>query len=327
MDLLFSILSIKRLCYLILVALAVFWVKSATHHVEVSWFIWSAFLLSLITTGDSFKDRLSNIIITGLLAAFISFFIGSLTGTPLLQTLILFLLTLISVSIAEAYPVYFLQMSIVIIIAILSGHASPFIFICVGTAIAASLQIVFYPYYMRNEWQSYLMLSLKNLRKLNKEIFSCFIEPEYANNIYLYERRLHVSKNAFLHSLSTLRDISQNDNHAAWLAQLDALFQNMLDYSQLRRRVTDYTTFAVCREELMSIAKETDKCFGAVIAHALKKKYFPSVDQLVLSINRFETHYDQVLQVASREPLVFLLFINSLHAFGEKIYFNVSEQR
>lgn len=277
------------------------------------------------------------IVITGLAAGFASFLVGSLVASPLLLTLILFFNTLICVAIGELYPIYFMQTCIVIVFAILSGHFSisayenldRFIFICMGVAIAAVLQMVFYPYFIRNELRPYIIISLRNLRKLNKEIFSCFLEAEYADNIYLYERRLHISKNAFLHSISRLREITklaetklsdiEKESHELWLIQLDLLFENMLDYSQLRWRVTDYTTFSVCREELMRIAKESDKCLDAIVAHVKQKKYFTSIDQLNQSINQFETNYYQVLQVAAPEPLVFLLFIDSLNAFSKKV--------
>jgi hypothetical protein len=337
MDLLFSTLSIKRLAYLILVALAVYWIKSSSSNPEVCWLVWTAFLLSWVTAGDSFKRRLNMIVITGLITGFVSFLVGSLVASPLLLTLILFFITFICVSIGELHPKYFMQTCIVIVFAILSGHFSipvsensdRFIFICLGVAIAAVLQMVFYPYFIRNELQPYIIISLRRLRKLNKEIFSCFLDAEYADNIYLYERRLHISKNAFLHSLSRLREITklaetklsdiEKESHDRWLNQLDSLFENILDYSQLRWRITDYTTFSVCREELISLAKESDKCLAAVVAHVKQKKYFTSIDKLNQSINQFETNYHQVLQVASAEPLVFLLFIDSLNAFSKKV--------
>lgn len=337
MDLLFSSLSIKRLSYLILVAFSVYFIQTRINNVEANWLIWAAFLLSLITTGDSFKRRFNIIIITGLLAGFAAFLVGSLTISPLLVTLVLFLITLVGVSAGETYPAYFMQMSIVIMFAILSGHFSNshsenltrFVFIVTGVAIAAVLQIIFYPYFIRNELNPYIIISLRNLRKLNKEIFSCFLEPEYADNIYLYERRIHFGKNAFLRSLSRLREMTklaetklsdlEKENHERWLIQLEGLFGNMLDYAQLRWRVTDYTTFAVCRDELIKIAIESDKCLDAIIAHVRQKKYFTSIDQLSQAVNQLENNYYQVLQVASTQPLIFLLFIDSLNAFSKKI--------
>ena len=205
-----------------------------------------------------------------------------------------------------------------------------------GVAIAALLQIVFYPYFIRNELKPLLVISIRELKKLNREIFSCLLEPEYAENIYLYERRLHLKKIQFLHAMSRLRDITtlaetrlsdaEKATHEWWLTKLDLLFENMIDYSQLRRRVTDYSTFSVCTQEMKNIAEEISRCLDAVIAHVKGRKYFPNANQLNAYLDQLETHYHHVLQVASPEPLVFLIFIDSLHAFSKKmeeLYSNV----
>ena len=115
MDLLFSSLSVKRLSYLILVAFTVYWVKSGSSNPEVYWLIWTAFLLSMITTGDSFKRRLNMIVITGLAAGFVSFFIGSLSASPLLVTLILSDNCHLCFN-RRAAPAYFMQSFIVVVL-------------------------------------------------------------------------------------------------------------------------------------------------------------------------------------------------------------------
>src|SRR5438045_90187 len=101
MDLLFSSLSLKRFSYLAFVAFVVYLIQADSNHSEIYWLISSAFLLSLITTGDSFKRRLTAIVITGLSAGFITVFVGSLTSSPMLVTLILFLITIFCVAISE----------------------------------------------------------------------------------------------------------------------------------------------------------------------------------------------------------------------------------
>jgi hypothetical protein len=198
-----------------------------------------------------------------------------------------------------------------------------------GAAIAAVMQIVFYPYFIRNNLHSYVMISLRNLKKLNNEIFSCLLQPEYADNIYLYERRLHDQKNQFMHTMERLREIShlakrkmspeEKISHERLLMKLDLLFDNMLDYSQLRRRVTDYATLSICSQELTGISQEVDKSIDGAMARMGNKKFYPSIKMLTQKIQRLEDNYHNVLQVAAREPLVFLLFIDSLNAFSKSM--------
>lgn len=337
MDLLFSSLSIKRLGYLILVALSVYAITYVCTNREAYWLVWSAFLLSLITTGNSFGRRVSIILITGLLAAFLSFMVGNLVDQPLFLTIILFLIFLFSVSFGVRRPAYFFEVSIILSFVILSGYKSyslmtnldKFGFICGGMLIAAGLQIVFYPYFVRNELNAYIIISLRRLRSLNGEIFSCFLEPESTENIYPHERRLHEYKDAFLRAFARLREIiavaaincsdAERDSHVLWLTELDNIFVNMLDYAQLRRRVTDITTFTVCKDEMLNLAKATDACFVAVMAGVKRKKHLLSIELLTQAVSQLEINFHQVLQVAAPEPLVFLLFIDSLHAFNRKM--------
>lgn len=337
MDLHFSSLSVKRLIYLTLVALAVYLIKPHLCSSQDYWLVWAAFLLSLITSGDSFKRRITMIIITGFTAAFVSFIAGCLAPILIFTALYLFIVTLVCVIVSQLYSQYFLPAFIINLFAILSGAASislaenaeRFVLISIGIAIAALLQIIFYPYFVRNELQSCILISLLNLKKLNKEIFSCLLEPEYSDNIYLYERRLHASKNNFLQALSRLRDITQlaeiklNDAEKAsqelLLLNLDLLFENMMDYSQLRRRVTDHTTLSLCFQELTNISREIDKSIDGVMDHISHKKYYPDPKKLTQYINQLENNYHNVLQIASREPLVFLLFVDSLNAFARKL--------
>lgn len=332
-----SPLSIKRISYLILVAcvanFVILYIKSS----QAYWLLWTALLLSLITTGDSFKRRLIMIVITGFAAAFMSFAAGCLASIPILIALFLFVTTAACLVISQRYPEYFLQAFIINLFVIISGsaampltaYAEIFILMSIGIVIAAILQILFYPYFIRNELQSYAVISLRHLRKLNKEIFACFLEPEYSDNIYLYERRLHVQKSQFLHALSRLREVIQlvetklNEKeiaaHELLLSNLDLLYENMLDYSQLRRRVTDYATFSLCSQEMAKISNEIDKSIDAVIAHVLSKKYYVNIQSLNQSINQLDNNYNNVLRIAAREPLVFLLFIDSLTAFSKRL--------
>lgn len=335
MDLLFSSLSLKRLTYLILVAITTYGLMFFTGYQEAYWLIWSAFILSLITSGDSFKRRIQTIVITGLTAGFIAFFAASLES-PLLLALLLFLITSICIGIGNRHPELFFQALIINLFAILSACLNPqtynldrFEFICMGVMIAACLQIVFYPYFIRNELKPSLVISLRDLKKLSSEIFSCFLEPAYASNIYLFERRLHLKKTHFLNAMTRLRDIThlaetrlsdaEKATHEWWLGKLDAIFENMMDYSLLRTRVSDFATFVVCEKELSNISAEISRCFDAVIAHVKGKKFYPNTKQFNEYIEQMENHFHHVLQVAAPEPLVFLLFIDSLKAFSQKM--------
>jgi hypothetical protein len=336
MDLLFSPLSIKRIAYLALVVLTVYAVILILHPPQACWLIWPAFLLSLVLVGDSFRRRLTAILITGAAIALASFAAADLSSDPFFLSFYLLFATIICVAAGQIFPAIFTEACLVNLFVILAGSINTLPskpgyleLICIGIAIAGLLQIVFYPYFIRNELKPYLLISLRSLSALNKEIFTCFLDAEYSSNLYLYERRLHFRKKDFLYAICRLREITQlaekrlspaeKESHEWWLVQLDALFTNIMDYAELRRRVTDYNTFSVCSDELRNIESEIEECFEAVIQHVKNKKYIAYSDQLNTKINHLEDNYHHVLEVASPEPFAFLLFIQSLNAFSEKL--------
>lgn len=329
--------NLKRLLYLALVATTAFLIKDGLDNTQGYWLIWAALIFSFITTGDTFKRRITMIVITGAITAFTAFIAGTFHSILPLLAIYFFILTFASVFVSQTYPQYFFQAFIVIIFAILSSgipttlaeNGERFVLIMSGSMIAAFFQILFYPYFIRNELRTHLILTLQQLKKLNNEIFACLIDPAYSDNVYLYERRIHAQKIRFMRAIDRLRKIDklaelklsleERETYQQRLIRLDLLYDNMLDYSQLRRRVTDYTTFSVCSQELTDILQEINTSIDGAIARVANQKFYSNTTMLHEKINRLENNYHQVLQVAAREPLVFLLFIDSLNAFKDSM--------
>jgi hypothetical protein len=98
-------------------------------------------------------------------------------------------------------------------------------------------------------------------------------------------------------------------------ANLEQHYAGMLDYAQLRRRVSDYNTFAVCKQELEVLAHEINILLVRLIKATGNKSGDFNLEPFTTGINRMEENYHNVIQIAAREPLVFLLFISSLNSF------------
>lgn len=330
--------SIKNFIYLLLVTGCAFIAWHFLHFSERYWLIWSALILSLIASPAAFKARIKMIVLTGAASAAAAFLAGYFASYFSLFAVYLFLITLICMWLGQLFPHFLFCVFIINLFAILSGGlavsfseaVARFIFILIGMLIPLALQIVFYLRFLQNEYRWLSILSLWQLKKLNKEIFSCFLQPEYVDNIYLYERRLHVQKSKCLRAIDALRDLIQetkkneeNEKKQSSFQflqkKLDHFFELLLDGAQLRRRVTDHATFTICADELTSICQEIDKLLGGLIAHLLGKKLFPNIDMLNEKINKLEESYNNILQISSREPLVFLLFIFNLKALSDEI--------
>lgn len=140
---------------------------------------------------------------------------------------------------------------------------------------------------------------------LSRDIFACFLQPDYIDNVYLFERRLHESKRKSLLCLARMRE-----------RKLDTLFDLLMDMALLRHRVSDHTIFSLCSSELSAISEEISKLFLEMSGIVR--------DEIVLAekIQLFEDMFRHVLNVTAREPLAFLLFIASLKAFRKAAEFD-----
>lgn len=338
MDLQLTSSSIKRLIYLSFVISSAFFIQSYFHdHTQIYWLVWAALIFSLITLGDTFKRRIEIITTTSLIASLSVFLAGNLAWYLPLSAMYLFLVTITCVYVSQAHPKYFFPAFIINIFTIVSaGMAASLaesldrlVWMNVGLLIALIYQMLFYPYFIQNEIRAYLILALQKLKKLNTDVFACLLEPEYPDNHYLYEHRIHKQKNGFMLVMLRLREMAnrlqkkmpphESEIHKQRLAKLDLLFDNMLDYSQIRRRVTDFSTFSVCSQELQAIVSEMNHAIDGAIANMANKKLYANTDALTQKINQLEASYHHVLQIASREPLTFLLFIDSLTAFRKNL--------
>lgn len=337
MDFIFTSLAIKRLIYLLLVTLLAFVAEYQFANSEAYWLLWTALALSLLASCDTFMRTMAVICLTGVVAALLAYLAAICAYLMPLLAIYLLIITITCMYLGQHYPKYFLSALMINLLTLLSGglpatladYGHRLLFILAGTGMAAGLYLMFWPYFTRNKLQSYLVLSLRHLMQLNNEIFSCYLQPDYSSNIYLFERRLHLQKDKCLVAMRRLFNIIQligEKNGIEKNALLNDLFRRlnllydlMLDYSQLRWRVTDHSTFAVCDPELTAILNEMNLMFREAISLFAHQSHQLHTARLQETIQKLDDNYQSVLRVAAREPLVFLLFIASLKSFAEEI--------
>lgn len=261
-------------------------------------------------------------------AVALSVFLGGLVAPFMpLVAMYLFFVTVAATYFGLRYPSYLYPLFIVNISAILASCLGPtlhqnlelMLFIVSATILAVLFQLIYIPGFVRYEVRSWTKESLRNLKLVSQEIFACFLRPEYADNIYLFERRLHVRKTRYMRSIRKLREAAHISKIKTPIKKIDELYDILMDCAQLRRRVSDHTVFALCANELSAISVEISKLFTEMIASRTNEK--SSIDTIPLAekIKLFEDNYQNVLRVTAREPLAFLLFIASLKIFREKV--------
>jgi len=146
----------------------------------------------------------------------------------------------------------------------------------------------------------------RHLCYLTGDIFSCLLAPDYQDNLYLYERRVHKEKINCLYWLAELRNYRGIEDESEWLTLL-------LDAGQLRRRVTDHTIFGLCSDELMDI----EAALIAIIPYLGTINSVEPLAFLTASLDSFDDSFEHVIKVSAREPLVFILFLGALRAFRD----------
>lgn len=153
--------------------------------------------------------------------------------------------------------------------------------------------------------------AMDSLSVLLTEIFSCLLEPSYPSELYYFERRLHKQKNKSLIKINNI-EIADAKNRCLHL------FEVIQDIAQLRRRVTDHSTFAIATNELRALLLALKASFIQLQKKLLNKDIINAESEsLASAIDGFERIYFSVINVAAPEPLVFLLFIDGLKTLSE----------
>lgn len=338
MDTLISLHLLKRFLYLLLVIAIALSINRFFLTIESSWLLWSVAMLALIMEGATFRRRLISVVKLGVMMMASILLAGLIAKWPIITILYFVLLAGWGAYTCQYHPDHFWAVIITVLSGLLSGLMPTTVLdlfmrvnsVLIATGIVLIAQFIFYPYFVRNELRSLMVKSLTNLQKINASIFDCLIDPEYVDNIYLYERRVHDRKKQWMRvmgrireSLSLLSSAMSHDERVAnekLVGLQEKLYENMMDFGQLRRRVTDYTSLSVCSQEFNEIANEINRLFNSVIKHFYHQQLFANESVLEMKIKRLDDSYHHVLQVAVREPLVFLLFIDSLNAFCETIH-------
>lgn len=146
---------------------------------------------------------------------------------------------------------------------------------------------------------------IAELREVNRAVFGCFLSADYADDRYEQERLLNIHKHRFL---VMLKEVSER------VTMLESIYENIMDYAQLRWRIEDHSSYTLCAVELREIETAIDLLFVQ-----LGYKLPLDTTRLTNAIDDLETIYQAVLKVAVQESLVILCFISSLYGLRDKL--------
>lgn len=314
-------ISTRHLIYLTCVGLIALLIAPLFSYAQLSWFFPATFLFAISLPFVWERSNALVILLTGFVAALLIALVSVTREYIFITACIMFVVTLISVNLSFRYPRYFYLMQGVNVLIIFATFMLPVnmaIYLQIYPIIAASClvaicQVIFLPRLTHGQQQAFTVGAIKKLHAVAKDIFSCFVQQEYADNMYLFEHRLHLAKANFFEVIAAL-DV--NDKH---YRQLQIIFDILMNIAQLRRRVTDFHIFSVCEREMLAIAVALDDVFTAMRAVTLMSQEKIDAYPLEEKITQFANHYQAILNVAAKEPLAFLLFIASLNHLCKEV--------
>lgn len=337
MDFIFTRLSVKHLIYLTLTTCSAFAFYFIAQGEERYWLIWSCLLFSLIAVGKNFADRLCILVVAGIGFALEVLLFSLLVKSKWLAPTAIFLITFASLFLTERFWQYFYIFFLANLFAVLavsiptqlSGSLDRSLFVSIGILISLFFQAIFRWQFIDERVRHSIVDTLRYFKWLTNDVFACFLQPAYTENIYLFESRIHKQKIRSMKCLNQLNEATKavKNRHDStiktrlFLEMFNRIFILIQDLSQLRRRVSDHTIFDVCRDELVHVNDDITRIFTKLAQqiHAQNDVLETSIDLLGQHIEQLEAVYTSALQVIAREPLVFLLFIASLKSLHKEL--------
>lgn len=196
----------------------------------------------------------------------------------------------------------------------------------IGFVMAVSIIMLRHLMYVTElSWQLYFYVDA--LEKVLLKLFDCYLNPDYPNERYLYEKRIHDAKNTVIllsseidALINTVRVAKADALHPFihYKKQCDDVFLLLIKSGQLRHRIHDHATFRFCADEMQQIkhylCDELAKLQRSVLA-----KSTHLVQDDITPIDNIEGIYELVLQVVASEPISFLLFIQDVKQISKRI--------
>lgn len=164
--------------------------------------------------------------------------------------------------------------------------------------------------YLRSDAEIYQRNGFKALAEYTQIFFAGLEASYYPQHIYRVERALHFKRMRCLQVIEAWQMIAERSHTVKACARLKETFTLLIDASQLRFRISDFTVFGLCADEIKQLGK-TLVAGLTQLEHqnTLAANELQSIQQ---ALAHWDAIYQQVVNVSAREPVVFVLFTETL---------------
>lgn len=318
--------ALRRIAYLLLsVGLTIYFATHFPFQNQEAWMIVASLFFGSYVLGATFGQFISILVLGGAFSAISVGFFSYLMMWPLGWAICFGVLSFILILFADHYSRYAVCCLTFNLLCLFTYQVVPlapnainlrvlYIFSALGLSIISAITLL--PYFLQESVAFELKNYLLHLQKFNNEIFSCFLQSDYPDQLYLYERRLNLAKqklNNILKYLTRLKHYIKNSQKKAELERQLLCLQNiytvLIAVSALRWQVSDHNVFVICSDELKALQKN----INALLTGSNDISVFEN------TILAFEANFQKVLQVTAREPVVFLFFISNLQFLAKHL--------
>lgn len=317
---------LRRIIYILLVTWAGLIAYVTIPHPILAWFLLPLYLFSLIDLHRQWSVQIISLLMMGTLVSFGIIICGTLIN-ELYLSFAVFLLSILTSYLCVNFMGACSQLSVYMILALLlfrvSYHSDivtdwPIInLVFIATLSLVLFHFIFLYRYSENLVQEWLLIALRQLKKLNFTIFDIITQANYPQNRYLFERRVHQTKIQLLKSILKLQDlIIQSKSHQLdfkiVLKHLNEVSQFILMCGQIRNHIQDPHELELCANELHDVFFALQHNISILMETIRKKSPQKNFYAMEEKIELLEVNYTNVLRVAARDPMNFLLLIANL---------------
>lgn len=290
--------------------------------VDGYWLVLTSILLVQINPNNFFWRNLISPFVCGILIASTVFLIYLLGSHYLVLTGLVFIVTFLCVSIGLIKSELFLP-AMLINLLIIMALGTPMRFedmlmriqwIVLGSLLAMLMKILLGPPGVKRHWREQVANYLQAINQLQKYFFWIYVARNYLDKAFFYEKELHKQRLCVLKYIENIKLL----NIASF--EFEKLFEITLALGDMRYRVKDFTTFEMSEKEFIAISNSLNDLFNQAAKQLLLgKKINLDCSQLISAIAALEDITRGTLQIASAEPVVFVIFIQYLRALSDEI--------
>jgi hypothetical protein len=299
-------------------------------YAESYWLVLSILAAFYLANTQIVPQTNPGFICVGLVIAFLVTCSGYLLGFHLCQGIFLLVTVMVSVAIGVWQPRFWRSIFITNYLVVLGAAVGTdttdalqrYFYVATGFMLVAGMRWIMFHSSTARQLKWFFANCLIKAAALSDTIFTVYLARDYQEKLFLYEKKLHWQRNAFLISLTTVRNVLNRFNYPKraefikLLQYVEQLYEILLALGLLGYRVTDHSTFEVANKEFLALGEGVSAYLKALAAQ-LRRGKLAVPTNFAEAIQELQDINNDALVVVAPDPMVFILFIQDFFALHE----------